>query len=62
MKNAWDVKPENLSGLWAFKEDYPEAKSLLVYRGREKIMSHGVLLVPAEEFLKYMAPSEFLVN
>ena len=51
VKNAETVQPHDVSGLLAFKEDYPEATPLLVYRGHEQIMFHGVKLVPAERFL-----------
>ena len=40
-----------IRGLRAFVEDYPEATPVLVYRGKERIMLNGVMLVPAEEFL-----------
>lgn len=51
VKNAETVQPHDVSGLLAFKEDYPEATPVLVYRGREQIMFHGVRLIPAERFL-----------
>jgi predicted AAA+ superfamily ATPase len=51
VKNAAKIQPRDVAGLLAFKEDYPEATPVLVYRGREEIMFHGVRLVPAETFL-----------
>lgn len=51
VKNAAKIQPRDVAGLLAFKEDYPEATPVLVYRGREEIMFHGVRLVPTETFL-----------
>ena len=51
VKNAARVQPSDVAGLRAFMDDYPEATPLLVYRGTERIMFNGVMLVPAEEFL-----------
>ena len=51
VKNASRVQPSDVAGLRAFVEDYPGATPVLVYRGTERIMFNGVLLVPAGEFL-----------
>ena len=47
VKNATRVQPSDVAGLRAFVEDYPGATPVLVYRGTERIMFNGVLLVPA---------------
>lgn len=51
VKNATRVQLSDVAGLRAFVEDYPGATPVLVYRGTERIMFNGVLLVPAGEFL-----------
>lgn len=51
VKNARQVHPSDLRGLCAFREDYPEASPMLIYRGRERIMMEGIPLIPASEFL-----------
>ena len=43
IKNTNKVRPEDLKGLRSFKEDYPESKTLLVYRGAEKLKKGDVL-------------------
>jgi predicted AAA+ superfamily ATPase len=58
VKNARRVRPEDLKGLAAFREDYPEATLLLVYRGRERLKSNGVLCVPCAEFLREIVPGK----
>ncbi len=52
VKNATRIQPRDVAGLLAFRQDYPEATPMLIYRGTEEIMFKGVRLVPAETFLK----------
>lgn len=52
VKNSIRIQPRDVAGLLAFREDYPEATPLLVYRGSEETMFKGVRLVPAETFLR----------
>lgn len=51
VKNSATVQPADVSGLRAFKEDYPEVTPMLIYRGHEQILFRDVLLIPAEKFL-----------
>jgi len=51
VKNAADVRPEDIRALKTFGEDYPEAKRILVYRGKERLKREGILIVPCTEFL-----------
>ena len=39
-----------------FREDYSEAQSCLVYRGKERSKIRNVLCLPVEEFLKNLKP------
>lgn len=39
-----------------FADDYPEARTILVYRGRERLARDGVLCIPVEEFLLGLRP------
>lgn len=59
VKNAAQVRPEDLRGLKNFGEDFPESRRLLLYRGRERLLRDGILCVPCEEFLLQLKPSEF---
>jgi predicted AAA+ superfamily ATPase len=56
VKNTPRVKPEDLRGLRAFREDYPAARCALLYRGRERLEIEGVLCMPVDEFLAELAP------
>jgi predicted AAA+ superfamily ATPase len=59
VKNTMKVRPEDLRGLMAFGEDYPESRRLFLYRGKEKLLRNGILIMPAEEFLRKLAPNTF---
>jgi predicted AAA+ superfamily ATPase len=56
VKNGSKIHDADLRGLRAFRSDYPEARALLLYRGRERISRYGVLGLPCEEFLKDLIP------
>jgi predicted AAA+ superfamily ATPase len=56
VKNADRVRPEDLRGLRAFAEDYPESRRILLYRGSERLVQAGVLVMPATEFLAALKP------
>ena len=58
VKNSGRLKESMVNGLLAFKADYPEAETRLVYRGRERIKIKGVLCVPCAEFLVNMVPGK----
>ncbi len=56
VKNARRLQPGNVNGLKAFRNDYPEAKAYLLYRGEDRLRRDGVLCLPCEKFLKSMRP------
>lgn len=56
VKNTDKVRPQDLKGLIAFKQDYPEAKPFLLYRGKERILKNNILCMPIEEFLLSVKP------
>jgi predicted AAA+ superfamily ATPase len=58
VKNTTRVKPKMLQGVLAFKEDYPEAQILFLYRGKERIKIGGVLCLPVQEFLLNLEPDK----
>lgn len=57
IKNSRKVYPQDTRSLRAFKEDYPECESLLLYRGTERVKMGQVLCLPCEEFLRQLQPS-----
>jgi len=56
VKNGSVIHPEDLRGLIAFTEDYPEATPILLYRGKNRLKEKGILCCPIEEFLLMINP------
>lgn len=56
VKNMGRIRPEDLRSLRAFREDYPQAQALFLYRGKERIKQEGILCLPCEEFLRRLHP------
>lgn len=52
VKNTDKITGKDFTGLISFKEDYPQSKPLLLYRGKERRVMRGVLCMPCEDFLK----------
>lgn len=57
VKNAKKIYSNNLRHLKTFKKDYPQAKTILLYRGEDKIKKENILCLPCEKFLKELKPS-----
>lgn len=60
VKNAKRVREEDLTSLRAFQEDYPRSKTLLLYRGEERLLREDILCLPCADFLKQLAPNKDL--
>ena len=58
VKNTARVHGKMLRGLLAFSEDYPEARTCLLYRGKESLKMKGIDCIPVEEFLKNLRPDK----
>jgi predicted AAA+ superfamily ATPase len=56
VKNSRNVRPADLRGLRAFKDEYPESKALLLYRGSDKMLKGDILCLSCEEFLVNLSP------
>ena len=61
VKNAARVHSTDLRALRAFRDDYPEAETALLYRGRERLRIDGVWCLPVEDFLRRMMPEHRLL-
>ena len=59
-KNTARLQPQDLRGLRSFKEDYPQSKAYLLYRGKERLMKDGILCIPCEEFLVALSPDQLI--
>ncbi len=62
VKNAGKVQSGDLRALRAFREDYPEADTALLYRGRERLRIDGIWCLPVQEFLRGMVPTRGLLT
>ena len=62
IKNAARVHSTDLRSLRAFRDDYPEAETAALYRGRERLRTNGVWCLPVEEFLRRMVPEQGLLD
>lgn len=58
VKKSNRIRPEDLRSFKAFQKDYPEAKCILLYLGKERLMKNKILCMPVEEFLLNLVPDE----
>lgn len=58
VKNSARISDADLRPLRSFMEDFPECKTIFLYRGRERLMRHGVLCLPCREFLLQLRPDK----
>jgi uncharacterized protein len=56
VKNSTRVDAKMLRGLRTFREDYPEARLIFIYRGKERLVVDGILCLPCEQFLAELTP------
>ena len=59
VKNSGSIRPEDLRGLKAFGEDFPEARRFFLYRGKDRLLRDGILCLPCEDFLRELRPNDF---
>jgi len=57
VKNSRRVDPHDVRALTAFRDDYPEARTILLHRGDDRLEIDGVRCVPCEEFLRALDPA-----
>jgi len=58
VKHSASVRPADLRGLKAFREDYPEASLRLLYRGKESLEVDGIRCLPCDAFLRRLVPGQ----
>jgi predicted AAA+ superfamily ATPase len=56
VKNTRSVRPSDLRGLKAFRDEYPESRQVFLYRGQEKMLREGILCLPCADFLANLRP------
>ncbi len=60
VKQSKYIRPADLKGLKSFKEDYPGAHCILLYRGDEKLKKGDMLCLPCETFLQNLMPGKII--
>ncbi len=60
VKNTAAVRPADLRGLRAFREDYPECQAVLLYRGTDRLRIDDVWCLPVDGFLRALRPNREL--
>ncbi len=60
VKHAARVDRNDLRGLKAFGDDYPEADLILLYRGDETLHMEGIQCIPCQTFLEQLIPGKNL--
>ncbi len=58
VKNSLKIKPEDLRGLNEFQKDYEQCQSILLYRGKEKLLKGNILCIPVADFLLNLIPNQ----
>lgn len=58
VKHGKQVRSNDVRGLKTFREDYPVAKTILLYQGEEKVMVNDVLCMPVDKFLLELIPDQ----
>ena len=60
VKNTAILRPADLKSLRSFHQDYPGAKTILVYRGHEQLQTDHIQCLPCDVFLKQIHPDHEL--
>jgi len=56
VKNTNRIRPEDLRPLKEFRTDYPNSRTIFLYRGNEKLLIDHIQCIPVELFLKQLSP------
>lgn len=60
VKNTKKIRPEDLRGLRSFREEYPRGKTFLLYRGKDRFVTDGILCAPCKDLLMGLRPGRTL--
>lgn len=58
VKNKEKLDTKDFRGLKSFKQDYPEARAILLYRGERQYLEGDVLVIPADKYLLNLKPNK----
>jgi uncharacterized protein len=62
VKNTGTIRPADLKSLRRFHQDYPEAKTILIYRGHEQLQTDHIQCLPCDAFLQQIHPESELTQ
>lgn len=62
VKSSKTIHSQDLKGLLSFKEDYPQATAIMLYRGKEQLRIKEVLCLPCENFFTALDSRKFFRN
>ncbi len=62
VKNTTKIRPDDLTSLQHFQEDYSESSAVFLYRGKETLKKGRIWCMPCEEFLRKLRPDRTLKN
>ena len=62
VKNSRKVQSADLRSLRAFRDDYPEAETAVLYRGPERLRVGDIWCLPVQDFLRRMVPDRGLLD
>ena len=60
VKNTARIRPADLKPLMEFKKDYPISKTVLLHRGKERLLRKNTLCIPCGDFLESLDPEKLL--
>ena len=60
VKNAARIRPADLKPLIEFKKDYPISNTVILYRGKDRLLQKNILCIPCEHFLANLNPEKLL--
>ena len=58
VKNAARIRPGDLKPLNEFNKDYPISKTVVLYRGEERLLRRNTLCIPCRDFLERLDPEK----
>ena len=61
VKNTRNIYPTDLRALRAFRDDYPEAETAVLYRGADRLRIDETWCLPVGDFLRHVGPDRDLL-
>lgn len=61
VQGSGQVRPRDLDALRAFRADYPECTTALLYRGAERRLVDGIWCLPVDDFLRVLHPANDVI-